>query len=221
MRICSDLETLRYAQKQVRIIETHLAGMAAEDKQVMLLVQLPGVNLVTAMALLAAIGDISRFEKAPKLVGYAGLGARIHDSGQSTRRGRITKTGRKDLRWAMVEIARSAVRSHPHWQADYERLWPRLGKKKAVVAVARKLLVVVWHVLTYERVDRYCDEVKVAASYFSFAYRVGIKNLPDGLTARQYTRRCLDELGIGQDLHRFKWGSKWVTLPPSSLTEAV
>ena len=115
----------------------------------------------------------------------------------------------------MTEVALIAVRSHPHWQAEHERLAPRLGKKKAIVAIAGKMLVAVWHVLTYETVDRHCDVARVAASYFAFAYKIGVKNLPDGMSAREYTRHCLDDLGIGQELTRFKWGKKWVTVPPS------
>ncbi len=77
---------------------------------------LPGISIVTAQTILAAIGDIQRFPNAKKLVGYAGLGARVHDSGQTTRTGRITKAGRKDLRTAMVETAQAAVNFHPFWQ---------------------------------------------------------------------------------------------------------
>ena len=73
------------------------------------------------MTLLAAIGDISRFPTAKHLVGYAGFGVRIHDSGQKRRTGRITKAGRRDIRAAMVQAAQSASRTHPHWQAELAR----------------------------------------------------------------------------------------------------
>ncbi|MBK8419312.1 IS110 family transposase [Candidatus Villigracilis saccharophilus] len=62
------------------------------------LIQLPGFGITTALTLIAAIGEITRFEDAKHLVGYAGLGARIHDSGLTTRTGKITKAGRKDMR---------------------------------------------------------------------------------------------------------------------------
>ncbi len=54
---------------------------------------------------------------------------------------------------------------------------------------------------------------KAAKTLFGYAYQVGVKNLPDGLTARQFVRRTLDQLGY-TELRRFRWGSKWVTLPP-------
>ncbi len=176
-------------------------------------------NLITAVTLLAAIGDISRFETDKKLVGYAGLGARIHDSGQTTRRGRVTKTGRKDIRYGMVQAANHAVRSHPYWKAQMARLEPRLGRSKAIVAIARRLLVAVWHVLTKECADRHADTIQVARTIFRHAYRVGVANLPEGMSALMYTRYHLDRLGLGKDLTHLPWSGKTYRLPPSSIPD--
>jgi transposase len=104
-----DLEVLDFAQQQVKRIETTLKALAAEDQRVPRLVQLPGVNLINALTILGAIGEIARFPSPKKLVGYAGLGGRVHDSGQTSRRGRITKAGRRDLRSAMVQAAQTAA----------------------------------------------------------------------------------------------------------------
>jgi transposase len=82
-------------------------------------------------------------------VGYAGLGAAIDQSGEKHRHGSITKNGRKDLRHMLVEAARIAVRQPGHWQRLYQRLARRIGDAKAITAVARKLLVAVWHLLTH------------------------------------------------------------------------
>src|SRR6516225_5945119 len=98
------------------------------------------------MTILAAIGEISRFPSPQKLVGYSGLGASVHASGQTHHTGPITKQGRRELRTVLVEAAWSAVEHHPFWKAEFARLVPALGKGKAIVAIARKLLVVVWHV---------------------------------------------------------------------------
>lgn len=117
--------------------------------------QLPGFGIIVAMTVLAAIGDITRFPSAKKLVGYAGLGASVHASGETHRTGRITKSGRKDLRWIMVEAARIAVLYHDYWKQAYARLEKRLGANKAIIVIARKLLVVVWHVLTDHEADRH------------------------------------------------------------------
>jgi len=77
------------------------------------LIQLPGISTLSALTILAAIGEIERFETPKKLVGYAGLGAGVHASGQTHRGGHITKQGRKDLRWVMVQAAWAAVGHYP------------------------------------------------------------------------------------------------------------
>jgi hypothetical protein len=154
-----------------------------------------------------------------QLVGYAGLGTRVHDSGQVHRNGRITKAGRKDLRGAMVDAANAAVRHHPFWKKEFEKLEPRLGRSKTIVAIARKLLVAVWHILTQEVADRHADQTSIAASFFKLAYEIGVKNLPKGKSAKAFTRQQLDRLGIGAELNIVPWGSKQVVLPPSSLNK--
>lgn len=219
LRLQSDLDTLFFAQRQKRLMEDYLAEAAAQDERVPLLVQLPGVGLIAAVTILAAIGDITRFPSARQLVGYAGLGAAVHDSGMSRHTGRITKAGRRDLRYTMVQAAHHAVDKHPHWQAQFARLEPRLGRSTAVVAVARKLLIAVWHVLTAGIADKFADPEKVAFSLFRFAYRVGVSNLPGDVSALQYTRDQLDRLEIGQDLTQFSNGTKQPKLPKSRLAQ--
>ena len=216
-RMQSDLDTVDFARRQVARLEKCLAVHAAGDDRVPLLVQIPGIGFINAMTILAAIGDISRFPAASKLVGYAGLGTKVHDSGQTQWSGRITKFGRRDLRRAMVEAAQKAARCHDHWKADYGWLSKRIGKKKAKVAIARKLLVAVWHVLTKGDVDRFATPQQVACSFFALAYKLQVSNLPDGMSALQFTRHHLDNLGIGQELTRIPWGSKTFKLPPSRL----
>ncbi|MDH3944413.1 MAG: IS110 family transposase, partial [Anaerolineae bacterium] len=214
--IQSDLDTLAFANGQVKLFEEHLGKIAARDERMPLLVQIPGMGLITGMTALAAIGAIERFDTAKRLVGYAGLGAKVDQSGNRYRTGRITKAGRKDLRHAMVEVARSAASTHPRWRREMERLEPRLGRNKAIVAIARKLLVAVWHVLTRREADRFASPWRVAAGLHLFAYRVKVRNLPQG-SARHFVREQMDRLGIGRELTHIPWGTKRVKLPPSRL----
>jgi transposase len=217
-RIQCDLDTLVFAQGQIEHLEEVMVSLSVEDERVLLLLQLPGVGLITAFTLLAAIGDISRFPLAKHLVGYSGLGARVHDSGQTRRTGRITKAGRRDIRGAMVETAHTAVRSHPHWQAELERLEPRLGNSKAMVAIARKLLMAVWHVLSKGCADRFADPERVARKLLHHAYRLGPTRRPQGQTAAQYVRQQLDCLGLGAELAAIPLGkARRIVLPPSQL----
>ena len=141
----------------------------------------------------------------------------MHDSGKSRYTGRITKAGRRDLRGAMVDAANHAIKTSEHWKAVFKQMEPRMGRSKAVVAIARKLLVVVWHVLTKGEIDRFADPDQVARLFFGHAYRVGVKNLPDEQSAIQYTRSQLDNLGIGDEVKEVRWGSKRFKLPPSGL----
>jgi transposase len=221
----SDLDTLAFAQKQLEQAEEQIQQESAQDERIPLLIQLPGVAMLTAITILAAIGDITRFPTAKKLVGYAGLGTRVHDSGMTHNSGRITKAGRKDLRRALVNAANHAVEHHPHCevtatfsrQKEFERLEPHLGRSKAVVAIARKLLVAVWHVLSEKVADRFADPQNVASSFLHHAYQVGTRNLPNGQSALAFTREQLDRLEIGKDLQQINWGSKPLHLPPSTL----
>ncbi len=215
MQVQSDLATLIFADKQIQRFDRRLARLAAEDDRAALLAQLTGMGIVNIMTVLGAIGEIERFPSPAKLVGYAGLGAKVHDSGQKRTTGKITKMGRRDLRTAMVEAVRHAVKHHPHWREQFQRLEARIGRHKAVVAIARKMLIAVWHILMTQSVDRHGDAEQIAAAFFAHAYRIGVANLPQDLSARQYVRYMLDRLHIGQEVTRIRWGRKWVTIPPS------
>jgi transposase len=227
VRVQSDLDTLRFAWTQIAHLEKAMAALANQDPRSVLLLQLPGVGLITAITLLAAIGNISRFPTASHLVGYAGLGGRVHDtaseavlrSGQTHHSGRITKAGRRDIRAAMVEAAHTACRIHPHWQAKLARLEPRLGKNKTIVAIARKLLVAVWHILTKGEADCHAMPERLARKLLQHAYRLGRENR-QGQSTATYVRAQLDQLGVGADLTAVRWDKKRVVpLPPSSLKE--
>jgi len=218
-RLQSDLDTLAFADGQIETLTTALTADAASDPRVTLLVQLPGFSLVHSLTVLAAIGDIRRFPTDKKLVGYAGLGTRVHDSGQLHRTGRITKAGRRDLRAAMVEAAQTAANTHPHWQAELKRLEPRLGRNKAIVAIARKLLVAVWHVLAFQIADRFAVPELVAKKLKNFSDRLRLERRSPGQSTAAYVRSQLDRLGIGAQvshLYRGKLKSP-LRLPPSAL----
>lgn len=212
----TNLDTLTFAEQQVERLTTSLTAIAAQDERVPLLVQHAGFGLIVSLTILAAIGDISRFEIDKQLVGYAGLGARVHDSGQTHHTGRITKTGRRDLRAVMVEAAWTAVNFHPHWKAEFARLEPRLGRNKAIVTIARKMLVAVWHILTEAQADRFAQPELVALKLLRYAYTLGAEHRPEGQSAAAYARAQLDRLGIGADLPSVAWGKRSISLPPSS-----
>ena len=90
-----------------------------------------------------------------------------------------------------------------------------------MVAIARKLLVAVWHVLIKSEKDKHAEPQKVAQSLLRFVYRTGVRHLPKGLTALEYTRQQLDRLEIGYELTHLEWGNKRFKLPPSSRASPI
>ncbi len=108
----------------------------------------PGVGLVTATAFLAQVGDVTRFPNPNRLVSYLGLDPQVRQSGESdAHTGRISKEGSALVRHVLVEAAQTAIRSPGPLRAFFERVRARRGHAVAIVAVARKLVVLFWHML--------------------------------------------------------------------------
>jgi transposase len=138
----------RFLEDQLRSVEAALDALAAAHPGVRLLTTIPGVGVRTAEVIVAYLGDGRRFRSPDEVSAYAGLVPRQYQSGASDRRGRITKRGPKVLRAALVECAWCSLRYNAWALATWKRLVGRgVGKKKAVVALARKLLVRCWGVL--------------------------------------------------------------------------
>ena len=209
----SVLEALQplIANVEKEIIELSNQGQWASQSG--FLIQLPGIGVLTAMTILSAIGDVKRFESAKKLVGYSGLGASIHASGQLVRRGGITKEGRRELRTALVEAAWTAVEHDEKWKSWFERLALRIGRGKAIVAVARKLVVVIWHVLSKGEADRQAQEEPLARKMLRWAYKLRARGRNE-LSGPAFTRLQLSSLGVGQKLNEFKYDGRLIRLPP-------
>lgn len=209
LHIKHDLATLQQVEEQLAEIEAELNRLSTTEPwaaAMPYLMQLPGLGLISALTVLAAIGDVTRFESAKKLVGYAGLGASVHDSGLTHRTGRITKTGRRDLRHVLVEAAWAAVEHHPYWKAEFARLARRMDENKAVVAIARRLLVAIWHVLTERAADKHAEPQMVATKLMRWSWDLSDEQR-GGLTTRQFIRYHLMRLQLGDDLTHIRYGN--------------
>ena len=101
---------------------------------------IPGVGPVTAEVVVAELGDVERFGSQKKGCAYAGLAPIRRESAGKRHELRITKQGSRILRWALVESAWQLVRYSRKWQRVFEALAKRRGKKRAIIAVARRLL---------------------------------------------------------------------------------
>lgn len=132
-------------------LDQALAGRALQDGRARRLMTLSGVHVTVAMGLLAAIGDITRFASPEKLVSYLGLNPSVRQSGnRPAQHGQISKQGRSHARAMLVEAAWAAARAPGPLRAFFLRIQARRGKQVAAVATARKLAVLVWHLLTKE-----------------------------------------------------------------------
>lgn len=130
------------------VIERDLARGALADEPAKRLMTIPGIHMVVAVGLMAAIGPIERFASPQQLVSYFGLNPSVHQSGTGpVHRGRITKRGRGHARGMLVEAAWGAARVPGPFRAFFLRIRARRGQHVAAVATARKLAVLIWHML--------------------------------------------------------------------------
>jgi transposase len=138
--------------EDLAILDREIAEGALDDGAVRRLMTITGVKLTVAASIMAAIGDIHRFDHPGKLVSYFGLNPRVRQSGLGpAHHGRISKVGRSHARAMLVEAAWTAAKARGPLHAFFVRIRARRGHQVAAVAVARKLAVLCWHVLTKEQ----------------------------------------------------------------------
>ena len=145
------LGLIDFLTEQTAKLDQAIARQSLSSPQVKRLMTIPGVDVTTAAALMAAIGEISRFDSPRKLVAYLGLDPKVRQSGdEQARHGHISKRGNAQARCVLVEAAWIAVRSPGPLRAFGQRVRSKRGSQIAAVAVARKLTVLCWHMLTKE-----------------------------------------------------------------------
>lgn len=138
------LKRLQHFSQQIDNCQKRLEQLRPEFPEVEALLVLHGVGLFTAMTVVAELGDVTRFHRAKQVAAYAGLTARINQSGGHTYSGHITKQGSAWLRWVLVEAAMKLARVDPGLANFYRRICKRSSAKIARVAAARKLAEICW-----------------------------------------------------------------------------
>ncbi len=142
------LRQLDFHAQELAIIDAELGRVALASAEVRRLMTIPGVDATVALSIVAAVGDFARFRSPEKLVSYLGLNPRVRQSGgQPASHGRITKQGRAHARGMLVEAAWAASKTPGPLRAFYQRVRARRGMQVAVVATARKLAVLCWHLI--------------------------------------------------------------------------
>jgi len=135
--------------ERIKPFDERLKKEAFKYEEVALLQSMPGVGIITALTIISEVDDFKRFKTGQKLTSFAGLVPRQRSSGETIRYGSITHAGSKPLRTAVVETAMRIRESNaPELFAFVKRLTPICGAKKARVALARKILVIMWKMVT-------------------------------------------------------------------------
>ena len=144
------LRALDFTGEELRLLDAELRKVALEDddrgQAVRRLMTIPGVDAAVALSVVAAVGEFTRFRSPEKLVAYFGLHPRVRQSGgRPAMHGPITKAGRAHTRGMLVEAAWAASKAPGPLRGFYQRIQARRGRQIAVVATARKLVVLCWH----------------------------------------------------------------------------
>lgn len=151
----SDLRQMERLQKEIDAMDEELARRAYANDAVKLLMTLPGVDAATALAIMAAWGDPARFPDADHAASYLGLVPSTKQSAGHCYHGPITKRGNSQARWMLIEAAQHLDKNPGPLGHFFRRLAKKKNRNVAVVAAARKLAMIAWHMLARSEPYRY------------------------------------------------------------------
>jgi hypothetical protein len=146
-------ETINHLDANVKMVEKQLRALMKDDRMVELLLTIPGCGEICAWTIRAYTDDISRFSSPKKYASFAGLAPWVQNSGDKTHHGKITKRGPKELRTALVQVVMGLRRMKAKtlsWRLmqRYEIMKSAKGSGKSIIATARKMATIIWHILT-------------------------------------------------------------------------
>lgn len=221
------LRQLDFHNDELAEVERDIALDAIDDEVIARLMTIPGINLTVAMSIVAAVGDFSRFDTPQHLVSYLGLNPRVRQSGAGTpTHGPITKAGRAQARGMMIEAAFSAIRAPGPLRAFYRRIKDRRGFHVAIVAVARKMTVLCWHLVTKGQDYAFASPSLIAHKRRSLERTAGAQPRPGSTTgpARNYHNKPLrdaEKAVIEQQERAYEiLVAHWQPQPPTKKTPA-
>lgn len=210
-------------------LDKALANEALGDDRVRRLMTIGGVNAVVAMSVLAAIGEITRFSSPQKLVSYLGLNPRVRQSGERPAfHGRITKQGRAHARAMLVEAAWSVVSGPGPLRAFFLRIKAKRGNQVAAVATARKLAVLIWHLLSKGQDYAWSRPALLQWKLRELELKAGSPSRRGGNKpgpARDYSLKTVRDkerqwLGLAEEEYR-RFVDAWKPRPPEKRTGAA
>jgi len=146
-----ELELLMYLRQKISASDHWVVQLGKDNMQAKLLMTIPGIGKFFALLIATEIDDIARFRNKKKFASYAGLIPSVHSSADKRFYGKIIGHGNKYLRWALIEAVWPAIKKDLSLRELYESLKVRKGANKAKVAVARRLALIVYRVLSQRR----------------------------------------------------------------------
>jgi len=146
------LEIIETLEKNIKDLEIVVGNNVDNTSEIQLLRSIPGIGRISSHLLLAEIGNIKRFKNKERLCSFAGICPRIYCSGEVDKRGHISKAGNAYIRWILTECAHIAIRHSPGLKRIFLRVQRKHGGKVAVIAVARRMLEIVFNVLSRKEV---------------------------------------------------------------------
>jgi transposase len=179
--IASDLRLLEHCETELALIDRDLVEQAHRDERVRLLMTLPGVDYTVALAILAALGDVERFPDGDRAAAYLGLVPSTRQSGNRCYHGPITRHGNARARWLLIQAAQH-LGTHPGpLGVFFRRLLKKKNRNVAVVATARKLVVIAWHMLKNSEPYRYAQPEATRAKLSRLRVRATGKRRRSGI----------------------------------------
>ena len=155
--------------EQLELAEAKIIERACEDERVKLLESIPGIGHYSAVAIASRIGDINRFKHPDSLANFFGLTPGCRNSGEATQRlGSITKQGSRMVRFLLNQAVIKVLRFDGEMRTWFKRIKKRRGSKIARVAVMRRLVTIIWHMLKKKQKYRYDSPIKKHQEFEAF-----------------------------------------------------
>lgn len=157
LRICLDL--IQEIDEQISNLERHVFNYAYKHHkhEMDILMSCPGIGEISAATLIAEIDDFNDFSSGDKLASWLGLVPNVYQSADKYYNGRITKRGSKIARWILTQVAQAASRKKASKLKEFfNRKKKTIGYQKAIIALARKIVTIIWHLITKD--EMYEDE---------------------------------------------------------------
>jgi len=155
------LNLIKCMNEEIDVLTKGILQLANENfrHEMKILKSVPGIGNIAAFTLIAEIGDFSDFPSGDKLASWLGIVPNVYQSADKLRTGSITKRGSDHARWILTQVAHAATRSHNNvFRRFYDRKKPIIGTGKAIIALARKIATLIWHLITNDEFFNHEDE---------------------------------------------------------------